>query len=89
MKEEFITEFWNELRTRHATISKDKYHLIVRMNASQSEWSGSSREMQHYKTLLVGSKTLQYAENTAENFVQAYGEFKDLKLRPRVKVSSV
>lgn len=72
MREDYISEYWNENKTRHAIISKDEYHYIVRM---QAKYYGVMRE---YRTELLEGKNEMYAEDCAENFVMAIGSFKDL-----------
>jgi len=65
-KEVNISTFYNEDHKRRAVISKDQYHYIVRCY-----------EREDLKlTELLENKTLRYAEDLAENFVEGYGAFK-------------
>jgi len=71
MAELHLSDYWNETKTRRASISRDEYHYIVRMEARHYGM------MKHYHTELL-DKNLRYAEDCAENFVHAIGSFQHL-----------
>jgi len=67
MKEQVnISQFFNEENKRRATVSKDNYHYVVRCY---------EREEIKFVELLE-NKSIHYAEDLAENFVEGYGAFK-------------
>ena len=67
MKEEInISEFRNKENNRRATVSKDEYHFIVRCY--------HKNELMF--TELLEDKSIHYAEDLAENYVDGYGVFK-------------
>lgn len=70
-KEEQISEFYADDGSRKATISRDKYHMIVRLYDIVQ--GGLLRE---YDTILFTDKSIRYLEDTCENFVMYYGAFK-------------
>ena len=72
MAELHLSDYWNESKTRHATVSRDEFHYIVRMEARHYGM------MKHYHTQLLEDKSQTYAEDCAENFVQAIGSFQHL-----------
>lgn len=67
MKEQVnLSEYFNHNHQRRATISRDDYHYIVRCYEKE--------KLVH--TELLENKSERYAEDLAENFVEAYGAFK-------------
>lgn len=71
--EQAISEFYSSDKAlnRKATISRDKYHLIVRL--FEIENSGLLRE---YDTILFNDKSIRYLEDLCENFVEGIGSYK-------------
>ena len=61
-----IITFYNDNFKRHATVSKDNYHYIVRCYNNEKL----------VKTELVDNHSQHYAEDLAENYVQKWGAFK-------------
>ena len=59
-------EYHNEKHKRTAVVTKDKYHYVVKCyEKSQLKY-----------TRLLENKSIRYAEDLAENYVEGYGEFK-------------
>lgn len=66
MKANMVSEFYSEDGNRKTIIWQDKYHWIVDLYENNLK----------VETRLVTEKTLRFAEDLAENYVEYVGEFK-------------
>ena len=64
--ETYLSTYMNLEHGRRAELYKDTYHYIVRM----------FEDGELKQTELLENKTINYAEDLAENYVQKWGTFK-------------
>lgn len=67
MKSELISQFYSEDKKRRSIIWRDKYHWVVDLCENGDK----------IETRLITGKTLRFAEDLAQNFVEYIGEFKE------------
>lgn len=74
MTENLISDFVSEDGNRNASVTADPHHLIVRCR----ELNPHTKQYDEKWVELFSDKSLQYAEDMAENYVMYIGKFKKL-----------
>lgn len=82
MKEDIVSQYYAKDKTRKAILARDNVQLphdkvekryIVRMYTIDE-----SQNLSLWGTRLIYDHALRYAEDLCENFVDGYGEFREL-----------